>query len=162
MLIKSIIKNCLLLSLALASSSLFGERFLNVSKKKVKISVIDLNQDSEIKSFVLAPMSHKIIDLTQFKGSGIGIVLKPMRSSYLLERRHDKSDKCEQCGQIVEARCGCPKSSRKEKKDQTLEMEIDPREMNVQNEFIILDSQDGLQIKLFGVKSNGHLGAEKD
>src|SRR5579885_3399380 len=98
--IKSMLRFGILIGLTLATSTVFAERFFNVSKKKVKVSVTDLNED-EIKDFMLAPMSHKILDLSQWKNSGISVVVKPLRSS-LLEKKRDKSATCEVCKQAVE------------------------------------------------------------
>lgn len=136
------------------STSLFSERFFNVTDKKLKISVVDLKQHQEKKQFVLSPGSHKIFDLSQFKDLGVYISIKPVKSSFLLERKKDKAQLCELCHQAVELRCACEKRAKKEKKEHNAELEVVAKEMHGQNEFIIVESPDGLVVKLFGLKDS--------
>jgi len=151
----SIIQYSFIIFASCASTITFAERFLNVSSKKIKVSVVDIDQNHEKKVFVLAPMSHKLIDLSKlWKDKGVYITVKPMRASYLAEKKLDKADKCEQCSQTIEMRCGCQnKQVKKDKKEVDVDLHVTAKEMHVQNEFIIVGTQEGLKLKLFGLKN---------
>src|ERR1700722_8104475 len=100
--------------LSLISSQAFAERFLNVSSKKMKVTIIDKVSKAKIKQFDLKPLHPENIDLSKHS-QGIIISAKPMRSLYLMEKKIN--DLCQDCGKKIETTCGC--KSRTAKKDTT-------------------------------------------
>ncbi len=154
-------KHIMLITLfSLCTNTVFAERFLNVSTKKVKITIFDKATKEKVKQFDLKPLHPEDVDLSKYT-QGVTITVKAVKGSYLSERKLE--DLCHNCGKKVETICGCKnKPSKKDKSDQEVDLELSSREMKANNEFIILFNQEELKIKTIETQQASRLDRIKN